>query len=96
MVRTTTRRRGAIAVVVVLLMSLIAETSATTPAGAQDMPEPENIAPTGGTFATNPVFTWDPIPGYDREYRIQISTNADFSSNEFNLRTFNTRFAPPA
>ncbi|MCC5953099.1 MAG: S-layer homology domain-containing protein [Acidimicrobiia bacterium] len=90
------RRRAALVVVMALMASLLAEGVAPAPAGAQGWDPMEGLSPDGGSFSSNPVFSWDPVPGYDRRYRIQIADNPGFSGTIVNTRTYNTSYTPTA
>ena len=65
------------------------------PAVAATLTAPTNLAPTAGSFSSNPTLSWDKVSGATK-YAVQVSAASDFSSVAWSWTTVNNAAVPKA
>jgi hypothetical protein len=90
--RSSRARIFSVAAALVMLAGLFpAAVGAVAPSGAPTLLNPTD----GSTVSSNPVFSWTAVTGAAK-YRVQVSTQSDFSPLVYNVDTVNRKATPPA
>src|SRR3954452_20778927 len=87
----TRLRATAIAICALLTATLVAATPAHAALSGPDGLSPNSLS---APISANPVLSWNPVPGAGR-YRVQASTQSDFSSTSYDVMTYQTTATPP-
>jgi hypothetical protein len=90
--RSSRARILSVAAALLMIAGLFpAAVGAVAPSGAPTLLNPDGLTP----VSSNPIFSWTAVTGAAK-YRIQISTQADFSPLVYNVDTVNRKATPPA
>lgn len=92
-VASRSARLGGLVAAVLTVVLTVAGLGA--PASAATLTAPTNLAPTSGSFASNPTLSWDKVPGATK-YSVQVSGASDFGSVLWSWTTVNNAAVPKA